>query len=425
VNVGFYDRKVYVLPRNNPCVGDGLGTVGGNPSRAWILKCDRIGVYGHELGHNLGMHHASTPSSEYGDYSDVMGLRLHQQNAPHKEQMGWLPPGQVPTVNQDGFYDIDSLETNPWEAMAPQALKIAKPDTNEYYYLSYRQPLGFDANLSSYYLSGVNVHRYRGSGAVQTYFLDSLLVDGESFVDTVNGVTVTQISHTVDNLTVQVEFDSGGPACIPAATFVDVSPGSRSAEPGTAVDFIVSITNKDSTSCGESTFYLSPSLPKDWSGMVSPNALMLHPGDTGQATLSVISSNDSGPGSYGLSVMVSDDAESMHEGSGNATYLVTVTQSDTESPTPPTGLSTSAKRKHVNLSWDAATDNVAVTGYRIVCNGATVGESTGTSFTDRAVSQSGSYTYHVVAYDAAGNMSPPSNSVTVAFAEKTNKGKSK
>jgi hypothetical protein len=156
VNFRAYDRKLYVFPRENTCGWAGLGTIGGSPSHAWIFRCDAINVFGHELGHNLGMHHASTPTSEYGDYSDVMGIPLHQVNAPHREQMGWINSRQINNISESGVYDIAPLGFDSLQALAPQVLKITKPDTDEYYYLSYRQPIEFDSNLSSDYLDGLN-----------------------------------------------------------------------------------------------------------------------------------------------------------------------------------------------------------------------------------------------------------------------------
>lgn len=168
VDLSAYDRKIYVFPQNG-CPAAGVGTVGGNPSSAWIFYCNVADIFGHELGHNLGMQHASTPGSEYGDNSDIMGIgqnRLRQINAPHKEQMGWLPGIQVGTVDQSGYYDIAPLELDAASALAPQALRISKPDTNEYYYLSYRRGIGFDANLAlSPYLDRLSVHRYPGDGS--------------------------------------------------------------------------------------------------------------------------------------------------------------------------------------------------------------------------------------------------------------------
>jgi cellulose 1,4-beta-cellobiosidase len=81
--------------------------------------------------------------------------------------------------------------------------------------------------------------------------------------------------------------------------------------------------------------------------------------------------------------------------------------------------------KHVNLSWNSATDNVGVAGYQIWRNGVVIGETTVNSFVDRSISSGGTYTYHVDAYDAVGNVSGPSNSLTLDFVSKTNQGKGK
>jgi hypothetical protein len=237
VNLGQYTRRVYVLPSQNSCGYTGLDTIGGSPSRAWVFRCDLHDVFGHELGHNLTTQHASTPSSEYGDTSDIMGyagIGLRHMNAPHKEELGWLSAWQMLTVTQNGTYKIAPLELHPTETVAPQALKVAKRDTNEYYYFSYRLPLGFDANLAPTYTNRVNVHRYAGSGAVYTYFLQGL-ADGSSFTDAVNGVTVTQVSHDVNTATVQVAL-----ACTPVPPTLSASSSSQSSKAGATVTYTVS-----------------------------------------------------------------------------------------------------------------------------------------------------------------------------------------
>jgi endoglucanase Acf2 len=90
------------------------------------------------------------------------------------------------------------------------------------------------------------------------------------------------------------------------------------------------------------------------------------------------------------------------------------TDSDTQPPTPPTGLTSPGKSSSsVSLAWNASTDNVGVAGYRIYRGGANVGTSSGTTFTDTGLSAGTSYTYMVRAFDAAGNESGASNSVTV------------
>ncbi len=104
---------------------------------------------------------------------------------------------------------------------------------------------------------------------------------------------------------------------------------------------------------------------------------------------------------------------------GSVTAQVTVLVSappppDTQPPSIPVLTSASAKSPtEVDLAWTASTDNVGVAGYRILRNGAvltTVGASTLT-WPDTTVAPNTIYTYSIVAFDAAGNSSNPSNSI--------------
>jgi parallel beta-helix repeat protein len=81
---------------------------------------------------------------------------------------------------------------------------------------------------------------------------------------------------------------------------------------------------------------------------------------------------------------------------------------DAEPPTQPTGLSAVAiSGCRVDLSWNASSDNVGVTGYGIYRGGILIGSVGGTSLTfqDTTVSPSTSYSYTVDAVDAATNRS--------------------
>ena len=89
---------------------------------------------------------------------------------------------------------------------------------------------------------------------------------------------------------------------------------------------------------------------------------------------------------------------------------------DISPPSAPGNLTAvAASATQVNLGWAASTDNVGVTGYTITRNGATLTTTGGTttSFTDATVTPHTAYTYSVRATDAAGNLSPASNSATV------------
>ena len=80
--------------------------------------------------------------------------------------------------------------------------------------------------------------------------------------------------------------------------------------------------------------------------------------------------------------------------------------SDTIAPTAPSSLTaTATSASDVALTWGASTDNVAVTGYRILRNGSYVTTVTSTSFTDSGLAASTLYSYTVSALDSAGNQS--------------------
>lgn len=65
------------------------------------------------------------------------------------------------------------------------------------------------------------------------------------------------------------------------------------------------------------------------------------------------------------------------------------------------------------FSKAGATDNVAVTGYSIYRNGSLLTSTSGTSFTDGSTSAGTTYTYYVIAKDAAGHVSGQSPSATI------------
>jgi fibronectin type 3 domain-containing protein len=93
---------------------------------------------------------------------------------------------------------------------------------------------------------------------------------------------------------------------------------------------------------------------------------------------------------------------------------------DATPPTQPTGLQASAPSGcEVNLSWNASSDNVGVTGYGVYRGGSLVGSVDGSStltFQDTGVSPATQYSYQVDAVDAAGLRSVKSSSATVTTA---------
>ncbi len=91
---------------------------------------------------------------------------------------------------------------------------------------------------------------------------------------------------------------------------------------------------------------------------------------------------------------------------------------DVQAPTAPGNLTaTAATENEINLSWTAATDNVAVSEYRVERQDpggsfVQIGTSTGTTFTSDGLAADTTYSYRVRAVDPAGNVGPYSLTAT-------------
>ncbi|WP_261301617.1 NPCBM/NEW2 domain-containing protein [Paenibacillus andongensis] len=88
---------------------------------------------------------------------------------------------------------------------------------------------------------------------------------------------------------------------------------------------------------------------------------------------------------------------------------------DYTAPTTPTNLTASnVTQTGVQLNWTSSSDDVGVTGYDIYSGSTVIGSTTSTSYMVSGLAVPGtSYTFTVKAKDAAGNVSPASNSVNV------------
>ncbi len=103
---------------------------------------------------------------------------------------------------------------------------------------------------------------------------------------------------------------------------------------------------------------------------------------------------------------------------GTVTAKVTVTiaaQQDTTPPSAPILNSAIAKSAtEVDLAWMSSTDNVGVAGYQVIRNGSVLTSASGLTYADQGAAPNTTYIYAVRAYDAAGNYSPLSNTITVS-----------
>jgi alpha-amylase len=91
-----------------------------------------------------------------------------------------------------------------------------------------------------------------------------------------------------------------------------------------------------------------------------------------------------------------------------------VSGGDVTPPSVPIGLAKSNVTSNAaTVSWTASTDNVGVSLYKVLRNGAQVTTTASTSYTNTGLSPSTTYSYTVQAYDAAGNGSNASAPLSV------------
>src|SRR6266851_5037901 len=93
---------------------------------------------------------------------------------------------------------------------------------------------------------------------------------------------------------------------------------------------------------------------------------------------------------------------------------------DTTPPSMPTGLTvTAAGSTGANLSWNASTDDVGVTGYIVSRDGVEAGTTATTTYAETGLSPGVTYSYSVAARDAAGNRSHASPNAKFTIADTT------
>jgi fibronectin type 3 domain-containing protein len=94
--------------------------------------------------------------------------------------------------------------------------------------------------------------------------------------------------------------------------------------------------------------------------------------------------------------------------------FATPASADSQPPEAPTNLTAVIGTDgNVHLSWSASTDNVGVNGYQVIRNDKQLASSSTTSYVDSTAPADSTNTYAVVAIDAAGNVSAPSDTVNV------------
>jgi hypothetical protein len=402
-----YQRVNYVTPSNSTCGWSGLAYMPGRTS--WVQSCGSTGVYTHELGHNLSLHHAGSPTAEYGDASDPMGgARNVRNNAANQVMAGWVPTGGLIDVAAGGSYSVQALGGE--AGTQPQVLRLRKTDSNEYYYVSMRQALGLDAALSASALNTVAVHRASGTLPAKTTLLAQLAI-GQSYSDTPNGITLTNQGVAGNVATVGVVI--GGASCTRNAPGVTVSPASQSGAPGTTRSYTASVVNNNTAACGSSAFALTQALPAAFAGSLSASSLSVGAGASASATWSVTPGATAADGSATLDLSAAESG-----GTSTTAHAAYIVMRDAGAPviasvSPASGSVLSGRTATLSAS---VSDDVGVTKVEFWGNGKLLASDTSapysTSWNVRKQPK-GTATIVVRAFDAAGNVSQATSTVTI------------
>ena len=110
--------------------------------------------------------------------------------------------------------------------------------------------------------------------------------------------------------------------------------------------------------------------------------------------------------SFSLTVLAKDIAENA---SAQSTALNVMTLEDTEAPTVPMNIMISNETDvSFKVTWDASTDNTAVTGYDVYVDGSFNATTSDVTYTVNSLTASTTYSITVLAKDAVNNMSAQS-----------------
>lgn len=423
------DQVVLITADTSAC---GTGYLMSNPSTSFApyafsvvhddskYACLSNHTLAHELGHNQGSHHDRANASSTPAYDYSYGYRLCQTGG-FRTVMSYDCSGGTrvgyfsnPKVTYNGEYTGTATEDNARSMIntkaivaafrssvdtstptAPSSLAAsALSDTeitiswadNSNNETGFRLERSIDAkSWYEFAVVGSNVKSFTDTGlaAATTYYYRVRAYNSNGSSSYSNAVSAATKAATVATC----EYNN------PALT---MAPTTIYALPGASVAYSISLTNKDSSACGTSTFTLTNS-----DGGVL-GSYSLSPGASTSATW-----NTTAPtvdGTHTKSITASASAH--NNVSSTATILV-----DGTAPTAPGSLKAAVKKStQVDLTWTASTDTGSgVSHYVVSRNGAIIGQTTSLKFTDRP--GKGSFTYTVEAFDKATNKKGSSVSV--------------
>ncbi len=341
----------------------------------------------------------ATLVSPYTSASAVTTMTTNgtQPRYPHVPAQAPLSRGYVPLVYQTG-------SGSPYSIVLDTSIAAAGGDT-----VPPSVPSGLSATASST-KAQVNIawNASTDNVGVSGY---TVYRNGATLA-TVSGATLSYADNTVASLTTYSyaidAFDAAGNHSAPSASVNVTTPDTSPPTVPTGVSAVAVSPNEVDLSWTASTDNVGVT-----GYSVYRNAVLVSPVSGSSLTYHDTSVSASTTYSYTIDAF---DAAGNHSAQSAAASITTPAAPDTQPPTVPTGvLAQVGPAGEVDVSWNAAIDDVGVTGYTVYRNGTTLATVSGSklSFADKTVASTTSYAYNVDAFDAAGNHSAQSAPSTV------------
>jgi hypothetical protein len=420
VDLAAYTNVVHVFTHQPACWWQGIAVVPG--TKNWVNGALNHYVATHELGHNLGVAHASSTScvsgvervsfsatcttDEYGDPYDVMGYTgSRQMNGWHRYQLGMMAAADVQTVTDPGEYSLTPVGAPSAEIEAPRMLRVAR-SAGDYWYLEHRQPGGvfddFGAHANA--VSGLGIRlapdltiirsRLIDTTPWTTSFDDAPLAVGATFVDPIDGWRITLESLDGAGAVVDIQHGpTGAPAPGPAS---NPAPGDD-------------VTPPSAPGILAATLVLGDEADLAWDAAtddVGVDHYLVSIGGVPHATtheLGLLAVTLAGGYTYELSVSAVAAAGTVGEAAATSLVVPDVT--------PPQTLAKfvlSRSGGNAVMSWKTPLDNIALAGFRVYRDGQQIATLTPdtVNYVDSGAAP-GVRRYAVLGYDAAGNRGVP------------------
>ncbi|HXH31975.1 MAG TPA: hypothetical protein VNJ01_14290 [Bacteriovoracaceae bacterium] len=386
-----YQKLMYFVPSAS-CGWSGIA-FGNKRNFIYGGSCAVQGILAHELGHNLGLHHAWVPGSEYGDTSDVMGRAFNGLlgfNAINKDRLDWIYPDEVNQVAATAGLSYAVAPSNsPYLGSITRTIVVNDPELPIPLYLSYRQPLGYDQILSPIFFNQLSIHSGSDTFNQVTTLLATIPIGGE--FQHPSGVKIKLNSLTESEGSVQVTK-----GCVKRAPVISgelLVRMKRSASRQVSA----SIKNNNNAQCAPVTYSLQFTAPAGVTGTYIPASLTLRSGEEQTVQLQLTTDVQLFQNlKYTIRLLESEVQLAQREG--------TIVFDETSPPVPfDLFAQVNSRCQFVDLFWDT-THNGDTNGYQVFKNGTLLTSVQEPNYQDRRLRR-GAYRYKIRAFDEAGNLS--------------------